>query len=173
MIRVCLGVRVVPVFAPPRETGFQAAIEAFNGRWQRKLWARSWDPSLAALQARSARYIAATRSHSADQIEGAPPRLAAAIDTRVALRGRLLFIRRTSDTGTVRVLGRRYPVDPYCRAASSGRRSISTHGDLPCTPSGGALQTTSPCWSNSSKRRPRSGCADRRVWHFSSGRWFD
>jgi hypothetical protein len=29
--RACLGLGVVPVFVPPRETGFQAAIEGFNG----------------------------------------------------------------------------------------------------------------------------------------------
>ncbi len=40
VIRYCLAVGVVPVFAPPLEVGFQASIEAFNGQWQRKLWAR-------------------------------------------------------------------------------------------------------------------------------------
>jgi hypothetical protein len=37
--RLCLGLGVVPVFAPPREPGFQAAIENYNGRWQAKVWA--------------------------------------------------------------------------------------------------------------------------------------
>jgi hypothetical protein len=40
--RVCLSLGVVPVFAPPREPGLQAAIEAFNGRWQVKVWARNY-----------------------------------------------------------------------------------------------------------------------------------
>jgi len=39
-MRTCLRLDVTPVFAPPRESGFQAAIENFNGRWQAKVWAR-------------------------------------------------------------------------------------------------------------------------------------
>jgi hypothetical protein len=30
--RLCLSLDIVPVFAPVHEHGFQAAIEAFNGR---------------------------------------------------------------------------------------------------------------------------------------------
>jgi hypothetical protein len=129
VIRFCLGVRVVPVFAPPRETGFQAAIEAFNGRWQRKLWARFWDPSLAVLQGRSARYIDATRTRSAERIDAAPARRRGPIDVASALagplQGRLVFLRRTCDRGTVRVLGRSYPVDPRWQ-----RRLVRSEIDL-------------------------------------------
>jgi hypothetical protein len=117
VIRYCLAVGVVPVFAPPLETGFQASIEAFNGQWQRKLWARFWDPTLAELQVRSAAYIAATRARSAVRIEAAPERapfpLGQPIDLSAAPAGRLVFLRRTSDAGSVSILGRRYPVDPY------------------------------------------------------------
>jgi len=35
--RLCVSLGVVPVFAPPRETGFQAAVESYNGRWQAKV----------------------------------------------------------------------------------------------------------------------------------------
>ena len=49
VIRLCLSLGVIPVFAPPRETGFQAAIESFNGRWQAKVWQRFHYESLAAL----------------------------------------------------------------------------------------------------------------------------
>src|SRR5574337_896756 len=49
--RVCLALGVTPVFAPPREMGFQAAIESLNGRWQAKVWRRLARPAdLAALQ---------------------------------------------------------------------------------------------------------------------------
>ena len=34
VIRLCLSLDVVPVFVPPRETGFQAMIESYNGWWQ-------------------------------------------------------------------------------------------------------------------------------------------
>jgi len=61
VIRFCLSLEITPVFAPPLETGFQAAIESFNARWQAKVWQRFHHDSLADLQARSARYIQAHR----------------------------------------------------------------------------------------------------------------
>lgn len=115
VIRYCLALGVVPVFAPPNETGFQAAIEAFNGRWQAKLWARFWDPTLGALQDRSAAYIAAVRRRSVVRIEGAPARRpfpAGDVDLTLPPSGRLVFLRRTSDSGMVSVLGHRIRVDP-------------------------------------------------------------
>ncbi|MGH9651518.1 MAG: hypothetical protein ACRD3I_13755, partial [Terriglobales bacterium] len=57
VVQLCLSVGVTPVFAPPRETGFQAAIESFNGRWQAKVWTRFHHVSLSALQDRSQRYV--------------------------------------------------------------------------------------------------------------------
>ena len=115
VIRFCLALGVVPVFAPPHETGFQAAVEALNGRWQAKLWARFWDPALGDLQERSAAYIAAARRRSAVRIEGASARRAfpaGDVDLTIPPAGRLVFLRRTSDTGTVSVLGHRIRVDP-------------------------------------------------------------
>jgi len=38
--RLCLALRVIPVFATPYEHGFQNAIEGFNGLWQSKVWRR-------------------------------------------------------------------------------------------------------------------------------------
>jgi hypothetical protein len=55
VIRICLQLGVTPVFAPPQEPGFQAAIENFNGRWQAKVWSRFHYNSLAGLQAQSRR----------------------------------------------------------------------------------------------------------------------
>ena len=116
VIRYCLAVGVVPVFAPPLEMGFQASIEALNGQWQRKLWARFWDPTLADLQVRSAAYVAASRVRSAVRIEAAPERAPFPLDRSIDLgappAGRLVFLRRTSDAGSVSILGVRYPVDP-------------------------------------------------------------
>ena len=40
VMRLCLACGVTPVFAPPREMGFQAAIESYNGLYQSKVWAR-------------------------------------------------------------------------------------------------------------------------------------
>lgn len=50
VMRLYLSLGLVPVFAPPRESGFQAAIESLNGRWQAKVWARFPHESLEALQ---------------------------------------------------------------------------------------------------------------------------
>ena len=38
VVKFCLSLGVVPVFAPPREHGMQNAIESFNGRWQANVW---------------------------------------------------------------------------------------------------------------------------------------
>lgn len=116
VIRLCLGLGVTPVFAPPHESGFQAAIEAFNGRWQAKLWARFWEPTLADLEARSDAYIEACRQRSAVRIEGAPARVMfpdRAVDLGAPPVGRLVFLRRTTETGSVSILGHRLQVDPH------------------------------------------------------------
>lgn len=114
IIRLCLALRVTPVFAPPNETGFQAAIESFNGRWQAKLWARFWDPDLAELRRRSDAYVDAARRRSAVRIEAAPPRRpfpGGPAEFHVSRTGRLVFLRRTSESGSVSILGHRIGVD--------------------------------------------------------------
>lgn len=50
VMRLCLALEVIPVFAPPRETGFQAAVEQFNRRWQDAVWRRFHHPNLSALR---------------------------------------------------------------------------------------------------------------------------
>lgn len=114
--RVCLSLEVVPVYVPPRETGFQAAIENFNGRWQAKVWARFEHVSLAALQTQSAKFVAALRRRSAPRLEAAPPRHLFpadwALDLQRPLQGRMIFLRRTNDRGEVQLLGHTYLVAP-------------------------------------------------------------
>ena len=46
VIRLCLSLGVAPVFVPPREVGFQAMIESYNGWWQARVWARFQHPDL-------------------------------------------------------------------------------------------------------------------------------
>jgi hypothetical protein len=53
VIRLCLSLTIVPVFAPPREPGFQNGVENLNGRWQEKVWARFNHRSLTGLCVRS------------------------------------------------------------------------------------------------------------------------
>jgi hypothetical protein len=116
VIRLCLGLGIVPVFAPPRETGFQASIESFNGRWQAKVWARFWEPTLDALSQRSGRWIEAVRTRSVARIEAAPNREPFPQGPLAPWRapgGRIIFLRRTSETGGVAFLGHRLHVDHH------------------------------------------------------------
>lgn len=116
--RLCLALGVVPVFAPPRETGFQAAIENYNGRWQAKVWARFKHDSLAAVVARSDRFVAAARQRSAARIESAPPRNPFPGDWQLSrclqkpLAGQVVFLRRSDAQGRVNVLGHTFDVGP-------------------------------------------------------------
>jgi transposase-like protein len=116
VMRICLSLGVVPVFAPPREPGFQAAIESFNGRWQAKVWTRFEHESLAALQTRSARYITALRQRSVLRIEAAPARHPFPAFWQPNLQahptGQLMYMRRTTASGAVNLLGHTFAVDP-------------------------------------------------------------
>jgi hypothetical protein len=116
VVRTCLRLDVVPVFAPPQESGFPAAIENFNGRWQAKVWARFYHDSLADLYERSRRYVSAYRQRAAARIDGAPERrpfpTAWQPDLQAQPDGLVIFIRRTSATGTVSLLGRTFEADP-------------------------------------------------------------
>ena len=115
--RLCLSLGVVPVFVVPHEFGFQSAIENYNGTWQAKVWARFEHGSLRDLQGHSQRYVTALRRHRADRIESAPQRRAFPrpwrLDLQSRLRGRIMYLRRTSAAGTVEVLGRSFEVDPH------------------------------------------------------------
>jgi len=136
LVRVCLGLNVVPVFVPPHESGFQAAVENFNGRWQTKVWHRFFHTSMQALCRRSDRYIAAYRHRLAPRLETAPYRRR--MPTRwqpargVVPRGRIVYVRRTDERGNVEVLGRRFNLSstwPHrlvrCEVAlSTGRASF-------------------------------------------------
>lgn len=116
VVRLCLGLGVTPVFAPPREHGFQAAIEAWNGRWQAKFWTRTWSESLAEVETGSDRYVAAIRARRAVRIEAAPTRRTFpagwAPDPRERPRGRVIYLRRANEAGVISVLGHAFPIDP-------------------------------------------------------------
>lgn len=117
LTRVCLSLGVIPVFAPPRETGFQAAVESFNGLWQAKVWQRFHHDDLGQLQDRSRRYIQAHRQRNAARIGSAPARLpfpdAWNPDLQRPPHGQIIYLRRTSDQGRVSLLGRSFAVDPH------------------------------------------------------------
>jgi hypothetical protein len=113
--RLCLALRVIPVFAPPREPGFQNAIEGFNGLWQSKVWQRHHCPDVPSLEAASARYIAAYRGKTAMRTDSAPSRRTFPegfrFDLNTAPKGTMIFVRRSDDAGNVHLLARVFPVD--------------------------------------------------------------
>ena len=114
VVRRCLALGVTPVFAPPRETGFQAAIESFNGRWERAVWYRFQHADLAGLRRRSNDFLRALRHRHALRIDAAPARrptpLGASLPLEDALRGNVIFLRRTDAAGRAHILGRVFPV---------------------------------------------------------------
>ena len=113
--RLCLSLGVIPVFVPPREPGFQASIENYNGSWQARVWARFQHADLDNLIDRSSRHVAALRRHRADRIESAPPRRSFPrhwrLNLQAPLTGRMVYVRRTDAEGRAEVLGRAFEVD--------------------------------------------------------------
>ncbi len=116
VMRACLSLQVVPVFTPVNEPAFQAALENLNGRWQSNVWGRFHHASYAALQERSDRYVAASRQRVTRRAESAPGRRAFPADWQLDLQapphGLMIFLRRTTDRGTIRMLGESFHVDP-------------------------------------------------------------
>src|SRR5439155_6372098 len=114
VIRLCLSLSVVPVFVPPRETGFQAMIESYNGWWQARVWARFQHHHLEDVQGRSSRHVQALRKQRAARTEAAPDRRAFPAGWKLELKkrpqGRLVYLRRTNGQSEVTLLGRTWRV---------------------------------------------------------------
>lgn len=107
--RLCLALDVTPVFAPPREPGFQNSIEGFNGLWQAKVWQRFEFSDLQALIRHSACYIEARRQRNGKRLEVAPTRRpfpkAFRFNPKQPVHGTLIYLRRTDGKGRVQLLG--------------------------------------------------------------------
>jgi len=129
VIRLCLSLGVTPVFAPPRETGFQAAVESFNARWQAKVWQRFHFDSLSAVQAQSAKYAMAHRQRARLRIDAAPRRSrfpsSWKLDLQAQPRGCIIYLRRTDARGRVSLLGHSFIVD-----RTWPHRLVRAHVDL-------------------------------------------
>lgn len=114
--RLCLALEVIPVFVPPLEHGMQNTIESFNGLWQAKVWRRHRVGSVRELQRRSDEYNAARRLRTQAAAEAAPRRRPMPkrfkLNLYAPLRGLMIFIRRTDETGHVHLLGQRFAVSP-------------------------------------------------------------
>jgi len=112
--RLCLQLKVIPVFAPPLEHGMQNTIESFNALWQAKVWQRYHVANVNELQMRSDQYIAAHRARTQPLADAAPARRALSknfeFDPQAPLRGQIVFVRRTDEGGHVNMLGQRFAV---------------------------------------------------------------
>jgi transposase len=114
VIRLCLSLAVVPVFVPPRETGFQAMIESYNGWWQTKVWSRFQHANLEDLQGHSQKYVQALRKQRAARIEAAPDRrpfpAGWKLDLKKRPHGRLIYLRRSNGLSEMTLLGQTWPL---------------------------------------------------------------
>jgi hypothetical protein len=114
VLRLCLSLAIVPVLVPPREMGFQAMIESYNGWWQAKVWSRFQQHHLEDLQGHSQKYVAAVRQQRAARIEAAPDRRPFPGDWQLNLKqrpgGRLVYLRRSNPSSAVVLLGKTWPL---------------------------------------------------------------
>ncbi len=116
VVRACLSLGLTPVFVPPREHGFQAVIEHFNGLWQAKVWSRFHHLDLTMLQSRSGQFVAAYIRRLAQRTEHGPPRRPFpkdwCLNLQTTVTGQIIYLRRTDAHGVVSLLGRAFAVDP-------------------------------------------------------------
>lgn len=114
VIRLCLGLGVVPVFVPPREMGFQAMVESYNGWWQAKVWSRFQHQNLESVREHSRRYVRALLKQRAMRVEAAPDRRRFPEVWKLNLKkrpgGRLVYLRRSNPNSEVVLLGKTWPL---------------------------------------------------------------
>lgn len=114
--RMCLSLGVTPVFAPPLSRGFQADIEAFNRRWQDAVWSRFQFQNCEQVVQQSASFVRAHRERYAVRIEDAPARRPFPkhwkLDLQKPLKGTVIFVRVTNQSGHVNLLGHTFNVSP-------------------------------------------------------------
>lgn len=114
--RMCLSLKVTPVFAPPLCRGFQADIEAFNRRWQEAVWSRFTFRNRDEVVAQSNRFVAAHRRRYAVRIEDAPARRPFPKNWRLnlqqPLKGTVIYVRETNAKGQAVVLGHTFDISP-------------------------------------------------------------
>lgn len=111
LVHWCLCAGVVPVFTPPAELGFQASIEAYNRRWQERVWRRWRHRNLAALRQRSAAFVAAYTARTRARAQPIPrqPWQAPSHEPRVQ---RIILLRRLEADGTLLLAAQRLHVAP-------------------------------------------------------------
>lgn len=108
LVHWCLCAGVVPVFTPPCELGFQAAIEAYNRRWQERVWQRWRHPDLPALQRRSTAFVEAYNTRPRREVARLPWQAVG----REPRLDRIVLLRRLDAGGNVVLGAQRLRVAP-------------------------------------------------------------
>jgi hypothetical protein len=130
--RLCLSLGITPVFTVPGEPGWQAVIEAANGRWEDGVYFRQHYRSLVALERQSAAYIAAERRRKADKISDARRPFPETWDEdkffTQPLSGQMIFLRRASGKNTVSFFGREWPLaEPWAHRPTRIEADFTRH----------------------------------------------
>jgi hypothetical protein len=117
VIRLCLSLKVIPVFTTPYEQGFQGKIERFNREIQEKFWQRKRFKSIKDVGKHLAEYVQAHRLAHQGEIIAAPcrrpfPKRWKRDDTRTPC-GKVIYLRRTDGSGWVRFLERDFFVSEH------------------------------------------------------------
>jgi len=108
VVHFCLCAGVTPVFAVPLEPGFQAIIEAYNRRWQDRVWKRWRHRSIPALQCRSDAFVSAWWcAKAARSGEHAALRSPWREPARQLRTHRIVMLRRLDDRGAVTLCAQR------------------------------------------------------------------
>ena len=114
VIRLCLSLKVIPVFTTPYEQGFQGKIERFNGEIQEKFWQRRTFKNIKDVATHLRDYVQAHRLAHQEKILSAPRRRAFPKrwkrDDSQPLRGMIIYLRRTDGSGRIKLLGREFLV---------------------------------------------------------------
>jgi len=117
VIRLCLSLKVIPVFTTPYEQGFQGKIERFNREIQEKFWRRKRFKSIKEVSKHLAEYVQAHRLANQEKIVLAPrrrpfPKRWKRNDKKTP-SGKIIYLRRTDGEGWVRFLERDFFVSEH------------------------------------------------------------
>jgi len=114
VIRLCLSLKVIPVFSTPYEQGFQGKIERFNGEIQKKFWQRRTFKSIKDVNKHLEKYVEAYRLEHQEKMLSAPRRRAFPKhwkrEDKKPVSGTIIYLRRTDGEGRIRLLEREFLV---------------------------------------------------------------
>jgi len=117
VIRLCLSLKVIPVFTTPYEQGFQGKIERFNGEIQQKFWQRRTFKNIKDVEKHLSEYVQAHRLAHQEKILSAPRRRAFPKrwkrEDKKPLSGMIIYLRRTDGSGQIRFWEREWLVNEH------------------------------------------------------------